>query len=152
MRTPPNSTTGPVVVPALAERRSTARTAAEHCADTAHEFAGAERLDHVVVGAQLEADYPVNFVVAGRDHDDGNVRSGTDAPAGLQAVDATRQAEVEEYQFRRSFGEQDQRPLAAAGQVGPMAVLTEVQVQEVGDVGVVLDDQDHGTVDTRRVT
>jgi hypothetical protein len=33
-----------------------------------------------------------------------------------------------------------------------MAVLTEVQVQEVGDVGLVLDDQDHGTVDTRRVT
>ena len=69
--------------------------AAEHGPDAGDELARAERLDHVVVGAELEAGDPVDLVAAGREDQDRDAGVAADRADDVEAVDA-RQAEVED--------------------------------------------------------
>src|SRR5687767_10503247 len=41
-----------------------------HGPDPGYEFAHSERLDQIIVGAQLQSQYAVNFLVAGADNND----------------------------------------------------------------------------------
>ena len=63
------------------------RRAAQDRLHAGDELARVERLRHVVVGADLEADDLVDVLVARREHEDGHVGGRADAPADLDAVD-----------------------------------------------------------------
>jgi hypothetical protein len=69
--------------------------ATDHRADAGHQLAEPERLDHVVVGAQLQADDPVDLLGAGGDDDDRHRRAGPQPPAHVQAV-YVRQPQIEQ--------------------------------------------------------
>ena len=73
-------------------RHSAARAApldaAQQRLDPRDELAHRERLGHVVVGADAEADEHVGLVVAGGEHEDRDRALGLDAAADLEAVDA----------------------------------------------------------------
>ena len=56
-------------------------------ADPGDEFSEPERLDQVVIGAQLEPDHPINLFTPGADHQNGDVGAAAKAPAHLEAVD-----------------------------------------------------------------
>ncbi len=60
-------------------RRMDAAMAAEDGADACGELAGVERLGHVIVGAELEAEEAGYIFAAGCEHDDGNLAGGADA-------------------------------------------------------------------------
>ncbi len=69
--------------------------AARDGVDPGDQLAEAERLDHVVVGAELEADHLVDLLPARRDHDDRHVRALAQPAADRVAV-RVGQAQVEE--------------------------------------------------------
>ena len=71
--------------------------AAQHRSDACDHLAGAERLDHVVVGAQLEADDPVRLLAAGGEHDDRNLGGPAELAADVEAR-PVGQHHVEEHQ------------------------------------------------------
>ena len=48
----------------------------QHRANAGHQFARAERLHHVIVGADLEQEHFIEFVSQGAEHDDGRRHLG----------------------------------------------------------------------------
>ena len=74
---------------ARAPRRLAARSAVRRVTARirATQLAEAERLDDVVVGAELEPDDPVDLLALGGDHDDRDARAGAELPADREAVD-----------------------------------------------------------------
>src|SRR5215218_8797469 len=71
--------------------------AAQDGADPRNDFAAAERLHHVVVGAELEPDHPVGLLAAGGEHDDRNLRALPQLAADVEAG-AVGQHHVEEHE------------------------------------------------------
>ena len=59
------------------------------------ELAHAERLDEVIIGTELETEKLVDFIIAGCQHDDRDLRDLAQAAAGLHAVE-TRHHEVKD--------------------------------------------------------
>ena len=124
--------------------------AAEHGADPGDELARAERLDHVVVGAELEAGDPVDLVAAGREDQDRDARVAADRADDVEAVDA-RQAEVEDERVGPPGpGEREGRGSVGGADDREPRVL-EVVADEARDLRLVLDDEDraHGSPNTR---
>jgi hypothetical protein len=82
---------GPVEVQVAEGQRLVARLfrrGAGSPQDRAHardDLPGAERLDDVVVGAELEADDAVGLVAAGGEHDDRHLRGAADLTADVEA-------------------------------------------------------------------
>ena len=72
------------------------RWAAGHGADARHQFAEAERLGDVVVGAQLETEHAIELLGASGEHDDGCLGAGSQVAAHVAAVHVG-QAEVEQH-------------------------------------------------------
>ena len=68
---------------------------AEDGPDAGDELLRAERLDHVVVGAELEAGHPVGLVAAGGEDHDRDHRVAAEGADDVEAVDL-RQAQVED--------------------------------------------------------
>jgi hypothetical protein len=60
-----------------------------------HELSGAKGFDNVVVGPQFEAHYPVNFVISGGQHDDGNVGVCSQRSANVKAVHFAGEADIQ---------------------------------------------------------
>ena len=85
---------------------------AQHRAHAGDELLGAEGLDHVVVGAELETDELVGLLAPGGQHDDRHIRRSADLARDLQPVRAG-QSKVEDDQVRRPRAEGGQRRLAA---------------------------------------
>ena len=100
-----------------------------------------EGLGHVVVGAELEAHDRVDVVVACREHQDGRVASAADLAADLEPVEL-RQQEVEDDEVRIVPGVAIEGFLAVCGGDDRVALLLEVEPDEVDDVALVVDDQD----------
>jgi hypothetical protein len=116
---------------------------AEDGLDPGHQLAGGERLGHVVVGAQLEAENPVGLLLPGRDDDDRHPPATlAQRPGHLEPVHPG-QHEVEQDQ-PGALGVHGGQP---GGPVGPPhdpeAVALQVQPDQVGDGRLVLDQQ-HG--------
>ena len=127
----------------LGRRRGAVRPPQQR-AHARHQLVRAERLREVVVGAQLEADDALGLLGAGGQHDDRDRRGrlvGTKQPADLQAVDV-RQHQVEHQQLRRTRRDRLQRLAAGGGALGEETGLVEITSDELGDVRIVLDDQD----------
>ena len=112
-----------------------------HGADAGHQLSEAEGLDHVVVGAQLEADHPVDLLAAGGDDDDRHVGLGAEPAAHLVAVHVG-QAEVEQHEIdgARLQGHLERGP-PGGDPPGRVALAPEALDQRLGD-GVVVFDQE----------
>ena len=72
--------------------------------DPGDQLPEAERLDDVVVGAQLQPDHPVDLGPAGGDHQDRDRGAGAQLLAEVVAVHVG-QAQVEEHHLRRRGGQ-----------------------------------------------
>ena len=100
-----------------------------------------ERLGHVVVGAELEADDRVDVVVAGGEHEDRRVAAPPELAADLEAVDLGEH-QVEDDEVGLVAGVQRESLLAVRGADDRVALLLQVQAKEVDDVALVVDDED----------
>src|SRR5882724_7592447 len=107
-------------------------------------LARAERLADVVVGPQLQADDAVDLLAAGGQHDDGHP-GGRAVPlqqtGELQAVHP-RQHEVEQDEVRRLAADRLQAAVPPAGGLDGETLLLQVVLQDLGDVGLIFDEQD----------
>ena len=117
--------------------------AAAHRPDAGHQLAEAERLHHVVVGAELEAEHPVELVGPGGQHDDRHVRRRAQCPADVVPVHVG-QAEVEQHEVVPAGGE---GRAAGADGVGVEAGVAQPVDQRRRDGVVVLHHEDaHRTI------
>ena len=81
---------------ACASASAAAAGAAQHRADARDHLGAAERLDDVVVGAELEADDPVGLRAARGQHHDRDVAAAPQRAADVAAV-AVGQGQVEQH-------------------------------------------------------
>ncbi len=118
--------------------------APEHRAHARGEFAEAERLGDVVIGAKLEPGHAIVFGGPRRQHDDGHVtriRSRSQNAAHFHAAD-DGQIEIENDEVGRFLGDRLQRGVAAVDDVGfGVAGPFERMFDESRDVLLVFDDQ-----------
>ena len=122
--------------------------AAQHGADAGDDLGAAERLDHVVVGAELEADDAVGLRAAGGEHDDRHAGAGADRAADVAAV-AVGQVEVEQDQVGVEALGQLERAGGGAGDVRLEALAGERLGERLRDRALVLDEQDAGPLGDR---
>ena len=106
--------------------------------DPCEELAEAERLDDVVVCAELQADDPVDLLALGGDDDDRHVGAGAQQPADLGPVDVG-EPEVEQHEIGKRGGE---RRSAGRDAADVEAFAPESLDEGLRDRVVVLDDQD----------
>ena len=120
---------------------------AEHRTNPGDQLPRAERLGHVVVGTELEADERVRLVAARGEHHDRDRRGRAQAARDVEAVEA-RQAEVEDDQVGVVPGRGLERGRTVARDEHLEARPLEVVADELHDLGLVVDDQDraHGGI------
>ena len=109
--------------------------------DPGQQLLALEGLDQVVVGAAVEAGDAVLGLGAGGQHQDRHVAVGAQPAADLDAVEAG-EAEVEDDQVGDEAGGDVQRLDAVGRGLDLVALVAQRTPQDVGYVGVVLDDQD----------
>ena len=115
-------------------------------ADAEQQFPDVERLDHIVIRPQLEAEDTVHVFAPCRQHDDGDAHR-----AGVAFEFA---ADREPVHFRKHEVKQDEIRLAGAGQLQPflavrclnggVAFLFQIVGEQFTDVLFVLDDENGG--------
>ena len=106
-----------------------------------HYFARAERFDDIVVGAQLDADHPVDLLVAAGKEQDRRVALAAQAAAHLQPVHA-RHGDVEDDEVGVVRRNLRQRRLSVARLDRRHACFSQREGEQLPDVRVVIDDQD----------
>ena len=116
------------------------RGAAQHGPDARDHLAGAERLDHIVVGAELEPDHPIGLFPAGGEHDDRHLRAGAQLSAHVEAG-PIREHHVEEDKVGIVTGELE-RLGDSACHLRLEALAQEGLGQRLVDRGLVLDQED----------
>ena len=109
--------------------------------DPRRELAQAERLGHVVVGAELEADDLVHLGVLGREHDDRHAGLGPDDPADLDAGQL-RQHQVEQDEVGPLGPEQRERLAAVGGGDGAIPLELERFHEGLAERRLVVNDED----------
>ena len=113
--------------------------AAQHRPDPQHQLAGAERLAHVVVGAQLQAADPVVLLAERGQHDDrGRRLPGRAAPGTRRARWCPGSIRSSTTASGRSRAAASQGALAVRRHVDPVAGVAEVPGDDVADGRVVV--------------
>ena len=107
-----------------------------------HQFPRRERLDQIVVGAQLEPENAIDLVVARGEEQDRHLAASADVAADVEAVAGAGQADVEDHDAGVVLSEERQSLLAVTGQEHPEPFPPQIEVHQVGDMRIVLDD-DH---------
>ena len=113
----------------------------EEGADPGAQLAQAERLGHVVVGAELEPDDLVELGILGRQHDDRHARLGPDDAADLDPRQLGEH-QVEQDEVRALGTELDQRLAAVGGRHDPESVGLERVDERLAKGRLVVDDED----------
>jgi hypothetical protein len=118
--------------------------AAQHGLDARQQLARRERLDHVVVGTQLQSEDPVDLAVACGEHDDRYVAGEVVAAPAAGQVQAAhaRQHPVEQDQVRHALGDRRGRLAAVAGVDRLVVALAQGEGHHVADGRFVIDDED----------
>ena len=122
-------------------RRRRAAAGAQQRPDPRQQLLALEGLDQVVVGAAVEAADPVLGLGSGGQHQDRHVAVGAQAAADLDPVEPG-QAEVEDDEVGDEAGGDVERLDPVGRGADLVALVAERAAQDVGDVGVVLDDED----------
>jgi hypothetical protein len=131
-----------------AQRRHPARRPApQQRAEPGEQLLALERLDEVVVGADVEALDARLERVARSEHEDRHVVAVLAQAAGDVDAVQPRQPEVEDDQVRQERMRLVERLDAVAGELDVVPVQPQRALQDVGDFLVVLDDEySHGSV------
>ena len=122
-------------------RRGVVIAAAKHCLHARHEFAGAEGLGEVVIGAHLEARDAVHLVAPRGEHDDGCARLFADAAADFHAP-KLRQHQVQDDEVRPRLRVRLERRLAVARREHGVAFTLEVALNHLDNDGFIFHDKD----------
>ena len=101
-----------------------------------------ERFGHVVVGAHLQAEHAVHLTIPCGQHQYRQRTAGADTPANLQPVHGARQPDIQDRHPRVFTFDSGQPGLARGSLDDPEPLTPQVQVDEVGDVGVVFHHHD----------
>ncbi|OIQ63275.1 hypothetical protein GALL_551850 [mine drainage metagenome] len=127
-------------------RRPGARLrAAQQGAQPGQQFARAERLGQIVVGADFEADHPVDFLATRRQHQDGHIALPAQFTRESQSI-LPRQHQVEDHRLRLDLAEAFAHGIAVRSKVDTEAVAAQIVAQQRAQIGVVVDDQDAGVL------
>ena len=111
--------------------------AAQHRLDAGHDLFGVEGLDHVVVCAQLEAQHLIEGLALGRQHHDRGVAQLADAAADLEAVHPGHH-DVQQHHVGLELVELFKALFAVVGRRDLIALLGQVEPQQLADVGIVV--------------
>ena len=111
--------------------------AAEHRLDAGHHFLGVEGLDHVIVCAQLKAQHLVEGLALGRQHHDRGIAQLADAAADLEAVHLGHH-HIQQHHIRLELVEFLKALFAVVGGRDLIALLGQVEPQQLADVGIVV--------------
>ena len=106
--------------------------AAQKGAHACYQLAGAEGLDQVVVGTQLEADDAVFNLALRRQHDDGHIGVIADGAANALAGNAGKH-EIEHHQVEMVLGEFLQGLLAVAHRGNPVVLALQICRHRIAD-------------------
>src|SRR4051812_23615763 len=117
------------------------RAAAQQRPDPRQQLLALEWLDQVVVGAAVEAGHPVLGLSPCRQHQDRHVAVAAQAPADLDSIEPG-QAEIEHDEIGNEAGGDVESLGPVGGGADFVALVAERAAQDIGDVDVVLDDQD----------
>ena len=115
--------------------------AAQHRLDAGHHFLGVKGLDHVIVGAQLQAQHLVKGLALGGEHHHRGIARLADAAAHFQAVHPGHH-HIQQHHVGLDLVELFQALLAVAGRGDLIALLGQVQAQQLTDVGVIIHHKD----------
>ena len=120
---------------------------AQDGSNSRHQLPRAERLGDVVVRADLQPEDPVEFVVAGGQHQDRHRGFAAQRPGHVQAVHAG-QAEVQHEHVRLSGARRLQGRGSVRGGQHREAGMLEVVASKLDDARFVVDDEDclHGSL------
>jgi len=126
-------------------QRWTRRHALENRPHPRGDFPRAERLDHVIVGADLQPHHPVDLGVPGTEEQHRHLTEAPQLFAGFKTADV-RQADVEDDQIRWRLPLMLQRRRAEAQPRGGEPLALQGKNQRVGNRRFVFDNQDmrHG--------
>ena len=116
--------------------------AAQHGADAGQQLPRVERLRHVVVGAEFQADDPVGLLAHRGQHDDRHVGLGAQ-PAGEVEAAFARQHQVEHHEVIMPVGEgaAGLPGVAHRGHAHAMLLLQEAR-QQIADLAIIVHHQD----------
>ena len=114
---------------------------AQHCPHPGYQFAGAEGLGDVVIGAQIQADESIRFGGLGREHDDRHLGLGLQDTADVEPIHLGQQ-QVQHDQVRPSLAGQLQGFQAVVSDEHPVAVPLQIEPDQVHDLPVVVNHQD----------
>ena len=126
----------------LLEAGAAGLAASQHRADPGDHLGAAEGLDHVVVGAHLEADDAVELGPAGGQHHDRHVRVAPQRSADVTTV-AVGKRQVQEDEVRLDALRQLERLGGGPGHHGLEALAFERLRERGRDRLLVLDEEDH---------
>jgi len=110
--------------------------------DPRYKLARRERFGHVVVGAHLEAQHAVDLAVPCGQHQYRQRTAGPDTPANFQPVHRAGQPDVQDRHAGVLTFDRCQPGLPGAGLDDAEPLTPQVQVDEVGDVGVIFHHHD----------
>jgi hypothetical protein len=105
-----------------------------------YHFGRRERLDHVVIGPQLEAGDPLGLLSPRGDEDDRYPRLSADASDHLEAVELGEH-DVDERDVDPAATQQRQRVQAITGLQHLVALLLQIQAEKAPKRMLVIDDQ-----------
>ena len=109
--------------------------------DPGDHLAGSERLDHVVVGADLQPDNSVGHGAACRHHDDRHIRVTADSAAEVTPVDVGKR-EIEQDHVRPDDARQLKGRSTARGDLRPESGAAQRAGERLGNRALVLYEQD----------
>ncbi|XQU68204.1 hypothetical protein OJJOAM_000935 [Cupriavidus sp. H18C1] len=110
-------------------------------ADARRQFARRERLDHIVVRADLQSDHAIDLLVARRQENHRHIGKGAQRAADLEAVQV-RQAHVEDHQVDRLRAQAGNRFAAQRAMLDQHAFGAQRIEDRIGNGGLVVDHED----------
>ncbi|KAG1318611.1 hypothetical protein G6F63_015141 [Rhizopus arrhizus] len=118
-------------------------TAAQQGAQAGQQQAWLDRLVHVVVGARFQAQYLLDIVFAGGQHQDRHIGKAADLPAHIDAAQA-RQHQVQHHQFRCMLAARRAGQVAAGHVLYGEAMFVQIVADQLGQAAIVFHQQDRG--------
>ena len=114
---------------------------AQHRPHPREQLAGGVRLRDVVVGAELEPDHDVHLGVLGREHDDRHSGGRPHLPAHLGSRHPGKH-EIQQDDVGTALTEGHERSGSVFGDLDLVGLPAQQVREGVGEIGLVLDDQD----------